>query len=1300
MAFIDPDAQQQKSGFVDPDQVEPTSVWEDVKIAGTDAISNVARWTGGLEATVNSLIGNTDRADAVLKATERDIKEMAKQANPKGKEQKLKDKGIGLGLTLPLQLLAFPFGTATTGQTMLDEGETLNKALLGTGIDTAGNMAGVALPGGIGGSILKKAVSGAGINAAQDVLTRSAIAGIADQEGTKEKLGPSVDSTVLSAMLGMAMGPLSPSTGTPKAKKPTIDADQMLREAKGKTTADTPSAKEMTNELAQMELFDQPEMGRVANPYEAKLGDWRVDENGIPIKVDLSMELQNLQNPLQRNLWGDELDPVRNPVGQSADLFAENGKQQGLPLTQAIDQMPDLPWRAERDTGIDMLAGNVPPDVQARGLLEGAQLEAETTAPAPTLRKGRGPAKGGVDPDLLTLGLSRLVEKFQTSKNKQFIDDLMGTKLYQEKTTGEQVVAAALSEGKDGSGTTYLGAGGTLEAAKRRSALVLGTSRIVQRAKNVAEDLVRSAIFPVEGALRAVKKADIANLAEFMKGEQLTKTRMSAEELIKRGGSTETAIAYNKLREMLDGVGTYLNEIRAMQGKAPIKLEDAYMTSVWAGDFRRAVYDADGKMIWMLGAATKKGLDMQTKELFSKFPDLKQGKYADVTLNHNKYGQDATSVFRDMVELLGENDPAVERIRAWAEEKTLIEGRKMLGEEKHFQPKDNRRGFVGDRPANTVLGNKDAVKEATAYMQAQIDVAKAAYKWGEMQKAAIEMKKIFNDAELQTQQPKNLQWAKDYWLDNLGMNDSKIARAVDNTLRDVGLSPSKVGEGINAVKSLWLTQKLLSPGYYLSNVMQASAMMPHLTDIMSKYGGNPLVAIPYGMVFGMTTASSHILGAGSTTGNVYRYAKNMNVDDFTIRAMKYAEDNSVTTRSIYDEAPIEQAYTPSGKAMRTATRVIATPETFLRSVAFMTYAKMLESTGKFTNDLDIFRLAEERVNMSMADYREGERAMAFGKMGTIGTAANTLTTFPINYYNQWSWAAREAKKGNVTPFVAMFATQYLMAGAMGVPGFQDMDTIWEFFKDSIKESAPAAWAKVRNIDLKRMTRDAVGNWGLYGAISEMSDVAMTSRAAAPAGTEMSVTPGAPFIDMAKQVGNVAGAAMDPMNAQKWAQAAYSSAPVGAQGYLETGPFKDFTSVQRGEGRVYGKPNDMAAREGQVFRNPDDEAVRAFGLRTQSEQVERDFTYRTKKYKQDIDTVARSIVDKTYNTVRNGNMDKARDYIKLYTELTGKEMTPDMFQSRFMKEYTTGAERIGMDLTTVEGMVAYKRLKQLLEETKQ
>jgi hypothetical protein len=245
------------------------------------------------------------------------------------------------------------------------------------------------------------------------------------------------------------------------------------------------------------------------------------------------------------------------------------------------------------------------------------------------------------------------------------------------------------------------------------------------------------------------------------------------------------------------------------------------------------------------------------------------------------------------------------------------------------------------------------------------------------------------------------------------------------------------------------------------------------------------------------------------------------------------------------------------------------------------------------------------------------------------------------------------------------------------------------------------WMKVRNIDLKAFISKTMGNAGLYGAASVLTDTALSTRAAAPVGSEMVQTPVAPFVDLFEQGMSVGKAALDPTNPQKAAQALYNVAPVGAQGPLETGLLKDFTSVPAERdgvaGRIYGKPKDMASREGQVFRTPDQEKTRAWGLRDLGEQVERDFKYRAeKRIKQDVPTVSNELVKRMYNSIRNGNKDKAKELHKLYVELNGREVTDQMLETRLMKEFTSSMERTGMNLTTVDGMVTYKKLKEFVE----
>lgn len=153
---------------------------------------------------------------------------------------------------------------------------------------------------------------------------------------------------------------------------------------------------------AQHPLFDQSEQGRVANPYEASTGDWRVDENGIPIKADLSMELQNLQDPLQRNLWGDELPPKMSPEGMGLQGVGDMTSQQGRPLTEAIDSMG---W-AQRRGAINRELKGV---VESSGALEGAMLEARSPFKPPQSQRG------AIDMNAFTSGFM---------KRKQIANDL------------------------------------------------------------------------------------------------------------------------------------------------------------------------------------------------------------------------------------------------------------------------------------------------------------------------------------------------------------------------------------------------------------------------------------------------------------------------------------------------------------------------------------------------------------------------------------------------------------------------------------------------------------------------------------------------------------------------------------------------------------------------------------------------------------------------------------------------------------------------------------------------------------
>jgi hypothetical protein len=111
-------------------------------------------------------------------------------------------------------------------------------------------------------------------------------------------------------------------------------------------------------------------------------------ETRMPIRADLSMELQNLENPLQRNLWGDELGPALD---------------QQRSMTEAMDQMP--PW--------DQPSNHVGRELNASPELNQAVSEANGYSfggrgPSPLAKMGRGKQGGWVNPKGFEEGFQRI----------------------------------------------------------------------------------------------------------------------------------------------------------------------------------------------------------------------------------------------------------------------------------------------------------------------------------------------------------------------------------------------------------------------------------------------------------------------------------------------------------------------------------------------------------------------------------------------------------------------------------------------------------------------------------------------------------------------------------------------------------------------------------------------------------------------------------------------------------------------------------------------------------------------------
>jgi len=857
-------------------------------------------------------------------------------------------------------------------------------------------------------------------------------------------------------------------------------------------------------------------------------------------------------------------------------------------------------------------------------------------------------------------------------------------------------VASALAKAhgeKDGNVHTYLQSGSTSTAMKTGSTAIQAASRIVQNAVKRVDLAVRNAIFPAEESLRKLSKAEITDLADIFKEESTRGTRFSTDTLVKNL-SVKQLEAYTHMREMFDKSLDAQNDARLSKGQKPVTPQEAYMASRWEGDFRRPIRDAKGNTVWYLASNTKMGLEAQTKALLKKMPDLVVDRALDHTTKSGSSKSDLQSMYTTMLDILGRDDPAVQRIKEAVEAATMTEAATTRSQEQHFKHKGGVRGFVGDRP-----GLSNPAKEAIAMFQQQIQYAKNAFTWSEMQKAADDIKPIITDPVLRQEQPNNVKYIREYFKNAMGHGESQVTRQISDSLREgLGVSPKIINEAVGDIKSFFILQKLaMSAGFTLANVVQTTNVLPYLTDLYTQgYKGNPVKALTMGVSAGPIMMVSHYLKAAG--GEYINKLPNQFLKD----AIRYAEDNGVTARSVYDESPIQSSFNPVANAANIASKTMTVPETFVRSVAFMTYAQMLKDSGKFTNMSKLFQKAEEMVNKSMVDYRETEKPMIFSKAGAAGNFLNTLQTYPMSFYNQYSYMAGQAAKGNPLPLLTMAGLHGLMAGAAGIPYTEDMYQMYKWIKDNMLSTG--TWAETQKSPLlsdpKLWVLENLGQGALYGALSDQTGLGLSSRISAPSVGNMLQSPVGPIMDVGKQVGNVVSAVADPTNSTKWAQVGMSSSPVGLQGLLETsGVMKDHTYVTRPDGsKVFMKTTDLAKREGSVTRTPEEETIRKFGLRSQREIVEKDVNYLVNAN----NTVARKksgeLMDKLYDASRRGDTDQVAKLAQLYTQLTGKEITDDMIGKQVMGEYMTSLEKTKVKAgLTPQELLNIGRMKNILEK---
>ena len=853
----------------------------------------------------------------------------------------------------------------------------------------------------------------------------------------------------------------------------------------------------------------------------------------------------------------------------------------------------------------------------------------------------------------------------------------------------------------------FTSAGAMIESAKTGSSVIYHVGQIVQNISKRHEQFVRDVIYPIENKLNKFSGKEFVNSHAVFMSEHKVGMRYTPQELVEMGLSPKEVESHLAIRKALDKTLEIQNAVRASQNKKAITPEEAYYAASWEGAFGANISDKDGNIVWKLTADTRFDLNNQIKKLLKRFPELvhkdvktlKDGKEVVIKKDFDRLttrGMDKHSLdsaYTMMVDVLGRDNETVQAVKAFMEEYDTAEFRQVGKAEKHFIEKTGVRGFEGDKGEFL-----NPVRNAKQFYASQIKYMKNASRWAEIQKSSPNLSTILNSPELIASQPENMKYAREYVANFMGFGEYQTIRNLENWIgKKFGVSPTLANSVIGTTKGFWVTSKLMmSLGYSIANAYQIINITPHLADLSSKgFSGDPRATASYGALGGAILGLGHITTKGGFTEYINTSGKYL--PDMMREAMTYAENNSVTNRSVYDESPIGST---QNIIWKTAKATVTAPETLARSIAFMSIVGHLGSSGKFSRNRwnEMFQLAEERTNMAMGDSRQFERSPVFGKAGMIGNAFNTLQTYPMNWFNQLNLFIREAGRGNPTPLAAMFLTQGAVAGAIGMPGIEDLHNLWEFIKNNMLSDE--SFVKVGHINLKTELIDWFGETGAYGVPSTASGYNMTSRLNAPTLRNTLVTPGGMVVDMWKTISDIGSAATHLTDPNKRAQAMLSASPPSLKEFVSQTLLQEYTQTKpdkNGNIGVFSKNKVGDYGRVQMYkRTPEEMSKAKWGIRTQKEVMISDVTYPLRVIDQELLARRTNVGNRIYSEMMTSKKIN-KDLVQLYINLGGKDLN-SFLQSKAKQEFLDTLQRESIKAGgSVNAALNYKKALNLLKE---
>jgi hypothetical protein len=775
---------------------------------------------------------------------------------------------------------------------------------------------------------------------------------------------------------------------------------------------------EKMRQASQPEMFEGLDNGYGPNPHDiGGQQHWTVDENGMPIRADLSMEAVNLENPLQRNMWGDEL-------GQKHEQEAARG------ITQAMDATPDTPFKGDlRDQQAALLGDNT----------------AKARIPFNFRKQGGG----------LLIGPSKAKQQGvlkQLPGVKERIGDLLPDRRPTEQFLKEETNSPDIDQNAAQRLSNYFTKGSTYQAIKTQNPVIKRVSErildAVKTSKGAIASLVHDGLAPAARNLSKQEKADV--WAAQVLAEQ-TK-RPLTREMLEKHGFNERQIKWVEthtkvMAEMLPRV----NEASKLSGEGAVRPQMAYLASRAAGDFRRLVYKEvtkpDGSVektpVSILGANTRWKLNADIKKLQDAHPEWIVGEERYFGGGGKRGG--TADGFSQMLELIGKNNPDVKLLAEHVNELLTKDAYNYMNAKTHTMEKKGIAGMQGRKEF------ADAVTNAEEGMKAQIQYAEKIIEWSEMTKAIADLKPILvGDNGLNM--PKAKEWSEQYIQQALGNNPSSVGRAIDNVFAEIGkktgVGTTSLAKGPNIAKRFvnGLLLGFSNVGFLGANFIQPFKSMPEMMSFLKGRGLDKK--------FDAGTGYRYLANAIDTA---YKDVAGLPVEPWQRDALKYAKEKHVYSSELFDSN--NNTSKNAGYYWDKGTQFIASPiEMRTRQIAFLSYVDILHENGITAKD-GLYEAASNLTDIQMNNYSQSEAPKAYAIAGGMGRSAYNLMSFKHNEYSRLAMLANEmGRSKTATPLLVNIMSSVAFAGVMGTIAYTEADAIVKLISKKLGE--PTSLTKV------------------------------------------------------------------------------------------------------------------------------------------------------------------------------------------------------------------------------------------------